>query len=183
MSDSDSTVPDGFRVIPGFPRYAINDSGTVISSCGRGRAGHRTSLPWSTNRRRNQRKQRGGYSVVTLHRDGRAHDFRVHVLVLTTFVGPCPDGMQCRHLDGNPANNHVSNLAWGTPRENQHDRIRHGTLPLGELSTNAKLTEKDVLEIRRRAASGETQISIAKNFPVSHKRISKIVRRETWKHI
>jgi hypothetical protein len=51
----------------------------------------------------------------------------VHRAVLDAFVGPCPDGMECRHLDGNAANNKLDNLAWGTPAENRRDIALHGT--------------------------------------------------------
>lgn len=53
----------------------------------------------------------------------------VHRLVLEAFIGPCPDGMQCRHLDGNPGNNFVTNLRWGTSSENNLDKVGHGTHP------------------------------------------------------
>lgn len=66
------------------------------------------------------------YDVVTLHKDSKRKNRMVHNLVLEEFVGPRPDGMETRHLDGNPKNNHVSNLAWGTPKENSHDIDRHG---------------------------------------------------------
>ena len=46
----------------------------------------------------------------------------VHRLVLEAFVGPCPEGMECRHLEGDTANNALSNLAWGTPQENAADK-------------------------------------------------------------
>lgn len=52
---------------------------------------------------------------------------QVHHLVLETFTGPRPEGMECRHLDGNPANNALSNLKWGTAHENYLDRVEHGT--------------------------------------------------------
>ena len=60
---------------------------------------------------------------------GRQRFHFVHRLVLAAFVGPCPEGMQCRHLDGNPANNAVQNLCWGTCSENNLDKLRHGTHP------------------------------------------------------
>jgi len=47
-------------------------------------------------------------------------------MVLEAFVGPCPEGMECCHRDGNPANNHVGNLYWGTRSENLYDAVRHG---------------------------------------------------------
>lgn len=49
---------------------------------------------------------------------------RVHRLVLAAFVGPSP--MLGRHLDGNPKNNRLDNLRYGTPLENSADRIIHG---------------------------------------------------------
>lgn len=51
----------------------------------------------------------------------------VHQLVLLAFVGPRPEGMVTRHLDGNPADNRPQNLAWGTQSENNYDAVRHGT--------------------------------------------------------
>jgi len=53
----------------------------------------------------------------------------------------------------------------------------------GEKHRSAKLTNKDVLEIRKRWEEGEAQVTIAKNFPCNQDTISKIVRHETWKHI
>lgn len=71
--------------------------------------------------------------------DGRHWNVTAHALVMLAFVGPCPDGQQVRHLDGDPANNHWApgneeetkalggNLIYGTPAENCEDRDkRHG---------------------------------------------------------
>lgn len=52
-------------------------------------------------------------------------DRTVHSLVLEAFVGPCPEGMEARHLDDNPTNNHLSNLVWGSRSENSYDAIRN----------------------------------------------------------
>ena len=52
---------------------------------------------------------------------------RVHRLVLLAFVGrPSRKGMVARHKDGDPANNRLGNLAWGTAQENWQDRKQHG---------------------------------------------------------
>lgn len=50
----------------------------------------------------------------------------VHVVVLESFVGPCPPGMETRHLDDDPSNNRLTNLCWGTRGENVRDRVRNG---------------------------------------------------------
>jgi hypothetical protein len=71
---------------------------------------------------------------------------------------------------------------WGSQRpENlaamQANRVR------GERARSAKLTEAQVLEIRRRVAAGETQRSMMREFDVSYTVIQCIVHRRTWKHI
>lgn len=66
-----------------------------------------------------------GYHRVYLYSPARIERVRVHTAGLRAFVGPRPSGMVTRHLDGNPANNHLTNLAWGTHAENMADRKLH----------------------------------------------------------
>ena len=70
---------------------------------------------------------RDGYHTTRLCVDNQRRSVKLHHCVLLTFVGPRPEGAECRHLDGNPGNNHVDNLAWGSSSENAADRVRHGT--------------------------------------------------------
>jgi len=58
-------------------------------------------------------------------RPDRAHKL-VHRLVLEAFAGPCPDGMEACHGDGDPTNNRRLNLRWDTRSSNQLDTVRHG---------------------------------------------------------
>lgn len=51
----------------------------------------------------------------------------VHRLVMAAFVGPCPDGIEVCHNNGNPADNRLSNLRYGTHSENQLDQVKHKT--------------------------------------------------------
>lgn len=46
---------------------------------------------------------------------------------MLAFVGPCPDGMEVCHNDGNPENNRVENLRYGTRSDNMRDKRKHGT--------------------------------------------------------
>lgn len=69
----------------------------------------------------------GGYRYVMLNARGECYSHKVARLVLETFVGPCPDGMECRHLDGNKLNDDLENLCWGTRYENIQDKVIHGT--------------------------------------------------------
>jgi hypothetical protein len=94
------------------PRYRVGDDGSAWS---------RTSGEW---KRLEGDVESSGYIGITMA--GRRRRL-VHRLVLEAFVGPCPEGMLTRHLDGDPANNHLDNLRWGTPAENFADSVRHGT--------------------------------------------------------
>lgn len=70
---------------------------------------------------------RSGYQIVSLPVGSKSRRKYVHHIVLDAFVGLRPPHTECRHLDGNPQNNRLENLAWGTASENAHDRVRHGT--------------------------------------------------------
>jgi hypothetical protein len=104
-------------------------------------------------------------------------------LVLETFVGPCPEGMQCAHLNGDPSDNRLVNLAWVTPTENQWHRVVHGTALRGEQNGFAKLTEADVKEIRARWARGDRVTVMAKEYGVERTAIDDVVHRTTWRHV
>jgi hypothetical protein len=68
-----------------------------------------------------------GYHSVSLWREKVARKFTVHRLMMWAFVGPQEPGVVIRHLDGNPANNVLKNLKYGTPSENSYDKRQHGT--------------------------------------------------------
>lgn len=72
-------------------------------------------------------RQHHGDLKVTLSNAGEASTLLVHRLVLAAFTGPCPPGLECLHGNGNPADNRVENLRWGSRPDNQRDSIRHGT--------------------------------------------------------
>src|SRR5690606_19157042 len=73
--------------------------------------------------------QASGHHQVAIYMPGalKPDRFGVHVLVLEAFVGPRPEGHECCHNDGDPGNNHVDNLRWDTPGNNQRDTLSHGT--------------------------------------------------------
>ena len=86
----------------------------------------------------------------------------------------------CRHLDGDPQNNRVENLRWGTPRENYDDRRRHGNDPVGERHSMARLTERAVRAIR---TSDMTNAELAARYRVSPSTVSMARRRRSWRHM
>lgn len=105
----------------------------------------------------------------------------MHRLVLESFVGLCPLGMEACHADGDRSNNHLSNLRWDTRVSNHADKIKHGTTAVGERNKGGgKLTKAQALEIRRRLSDGEVGTSLAKEFGVSNTMITKIRHNELW---
>jgi len=105
----------------------------------------------------------------------------VHRIILETFVGPCPEGQECRHLDGNPSNNRVDNLVWGSRRENCEDRIRLAESPRGSAHWNAKLCEEKVIAIRKLFnKTNSTKEDLANLFDVSATTIMDAVNGRTW---
>lgn len=166
--------PPDARPIPGYPDYLIDPRGNVFSCRRYGRwyalRPHRLSI---------------GYIAYGLRRDDGAHrQTYAHRLVLLTFVGPPPGPkMHTRHLNGNPADNRLENLAWGTVSENRADAIAHGTNACGSKLPQSKLTEDDVREIRRRLAAGDIQADIARGYGISQSVISMINSGKYWKHV
>ena len=73
--------------------------------------------------------KRGGYPEVSLYAQGKRERRYVHSLVAEAFFGTRPKGMEVCHNDGDPTNNHLDNLRYGTRSDNMLDRVRHGTNP------------------------------------------------------
>ena len=105
----------------------------------------------------------------------------VHRLVAEAFIGPCPDGHIVCHGPGGPLDNRLENVSYGTHAKNLgEDRRRDGTLPQGSRNHNAKLTEEQVVEIKRRTANGESRASLARAFGVRPENISHIALGRNW---
>lgn len=172
----------------GYPHHKVGNDGTVWS---RLQLGTRKLGPW-----RQMGYGHRKYPNVHIKYNYKGRTYLVHKLVLLAFVGPCPPGQQCRHLDGNPWNNNLSNLCWGTPQENGQDKISHGTSkrPIrirlkiskslqGEKHFNAHLTATDVMNIRTERAMGIPIRELAARFNVSIATISMIAHKRRWSHI
>jgi hypothetical protein len=121
-----------------------------------------------------------GYAIVNLSRPKSIKTWYVHRLVLEAFVGPCPDGMECCHNDGDPTNNRLENLRWDTRCANQADRVRHGTRLCGERHPMAKLSKAKADDIRRLLASGWQQREVARLYGIGQATVGRINRREAW---
>jgi hypothetical protein len=109
----------------------------------------------------------------------------VHTLVAAAFIGPCPIGYEVDHADMNKANCCVGNLEYVTKRENNRRRVASGRVrwARGERHGMSKLTVVKVRTIRRWAAKGVSQPTIARRFSVSQSMVSHIVLRKHWTHV
>lgn len=125
-----------------------------------------------------------GYRTVIFTKFNKDQRFLVHRLVTLAFIGPCPEGRQVNHKDGDKLNNAASNLEYVTPRENVAHAYATGlTRNRGEDHHHARFTVEDVLDIRRRVAQGEPQRSLARFHNASPAAINEIINRATWKHV
>ena len=121
-----------------------------------------------------------GYKRVSFTNEAMA----VHRLVLDAFVGPRPEDMECRHLDGDASNNHLDNLEWGTSQENSDDAASHGTAGAGEKNSMAKLTKEKVIAIRTLYEKTQaTQQEIADLFDICVGHTSQVINGKLWSHI
>ncbi len=107
-----------------------------------------------------------------------------HRLVLTAFAGEPPTPKHhAAHINGNPKDNRLSNLEWKTAKENDLDKDRHGTRQNGIKHGMVKLTEEQVIEIRRLRTDGVTGVELAQRFQVTPNAISLIVTGKSWSHL
>ena len=123
-----------------------------------------------------------GYLGVKLWSGDSGVTVYVQHLVLTAFVEPRPEGMECCHGPGGAQDNRLVNLTWDTKAKNEQDKSRDRTSRRGEVNHFAKITWEIAAEIRRRrAATGERQASLAARFNVSQPSVSMILAGKTWR--
>lgn len=147
---------------------------------------------------RSKRAWRGDYHEMTQSPDikgylrvgitdenGHQKSRRVHILVAEAFIGPRPEGLQLNHKDGNKINNHWSNLEYVTASENSTHAVRMGLRHSlrGVDHKMSKLTEEQVLEIRRRYRQGDDSVALAKEYGIDKSNVWMIATKKTWKHL
>lgn len=111
-------MTEQWRRIPGYESYEVSDLGRVRSF----------RKNW-TGRLLKQSIDDGYPGVSIYGESDRSRRWPTHRLVLLAFVGPLPEGLHSRHLNGNSMDNRLANLAYGTVSENAMDKLRHGTHP------------------------------------------------------
>jgi hypothetical protein len=179
-TEKHSSVPEGFKEIPGYDgRYFINQEGQI----------------WSTVRNRlltQHLDAQKKYLTVLIgkFKGDRAMPKAIHRLMGLTWMGDPPGpigtarGNYCiNHKDGNKLNNHLSNLEWVTVEDNARHAWRNGlNTQVGETSTSSVFSSSTVRDIRIRLISGEKPIHIAKEYGVGKNCIEKLRMYMNWKH-
>jgi len=179
MNDWEIITEEIWKDIPGYEGYQASSLGRIRSN-------------------RSPVKRKGlKWKVLKLHFSGRSprltvglmknrtrKSVLVHKAVLMAFVSPCPNGMECCRNNGNPLDNRIENLRWDTPRANNRDVAKRGKRK-GENSGTSKLTNKQVLEIRKKYKEDETTTysGLAREYKVSTSTLRAIITRHTWRHI
>lgn len=104
-----------WRDIPNYKGlYMINNKGNILSLKYRKYQGKKLLK---------LHKDKDGYLVVGLSKKGRTVTYKVHRLVMLSFVGYSK--LQVNHIDGNKINNCVTNLEYCTPLENVRHAIKN----------------------------------------------------------
>jgi hypothetical protein len=165
-----------WKNVPGYEGYyQVSDQGRVKSLPRI--VPMRDGRKYTVSEKYLKQKMTGRYLTVVLCKSGVEETRLVHQLVLLGHIGPCPDGMECRHYDGKCTNNRLTNLRWGTRKENAADRERHGTTHDGYVGLSHKLTGQ-YEKVLRLWESGWSMNRLAKKFDVRPCSISYIIRHK-----
>lgn len=173
-----------WKTVPGYEGlYEVSNFGGVRSLPRMGYAKNGARTRPLTGGLLKQSNGTFGRKQIRLCKEKKAKNARVHQLVMLTFVGPCPQGMEVCHNDGDASNNRLDNLRYDTPLSNHADKKRHGTTAKGEGNKASKLDAEKVKQIRQKFAEGQKGSAIAREYAVSHALICMIVQRKIWTHI
>jgi hypothetical protein len=176
-----------FRPVPGYEEYyTVNNAGRVMSV--ERMIKRENSTPMFISGKELKPFFGDGYKFVKLNKGKSSKTTAVHRLVALAFI-PKPDGCNCvNHIDGNKTNNHVSNLEWTTQSENMkhawRTKLCTGTKKeLGEMHHQAKLTNEQVAEARRRYAAGERAKVLAEEYGITRTAFHNMLTGKTWGYL
>ncbi len=164
-----------WKTLDRFPAYEVSDEGQVRRAVGGRGAKAGKVLRWHTH-------TSTGYPDIRLRHEGKAVAIPVHRLVAWTFLGPRPEGLQIRHLDGNKMNASLSNLAYGTIEQNARDKVLHGNSSKGVRNPRAKLSEQDAKAVYQSKGVRNAEL-VAKQFGLSESTVYRIWSGTYWNHV
>lgn len=163
--------------VKGYEGLYIVDSKGVVYSCVK-----------STSRRLGKLKpcERNGYLYVNLYKEGKGTKYYIHRLVADAFI-PNPNGFtEVNHINCDKHDNSIDNLEWCDRKQNLKHSYEHGLKRRGESHGCHKLTEKEVISIRKEYVKGDREHSLhalGEKYGVSYCTIQAIVKGRLWSHL
>lgn len=157
-----------------YPGYSVTSDGRVISHR-RKKVGELYQAPHPS-----------GYKTVSFFYKQKQIIKKVHRLVAETFIPkPGQDYYEVNHIDGDKANNNVSNLEWVSPSENQRHAYKLGLRkPLRpDQVFNSKLTfnlAQNIIHLRR---SGILTKQLAQMYGVHRTTIQRITNGKRYQNV
>lgn len=138
-----------------------------------------------TGRVLKQRKSHKGYLRVSLSLNKKRFNTGTHRLVALAFIDNPLNKPQVNHINGIKDDNRVENLEWCTNRENQLHAIKNKLVKYnyGQKHHNSKLTDKEVLNVRRLNEIGFTNKELSEDYNISKTAMSNILRKITYKNV
>ena len=170
-------IPKNAKPFPELPTYAVTPKGEVFNVVAK-----RQLMP--TNPLQAPKADPGRHLASQVHLalgDGRSKTYYVSYLVLTAHVGPRPSTHHvAAHLNGVELDDRLANLRWMTYTELAARRIKDRRTAKGSQHGRAKLTESEVVEIKRRLMSGDSPGEIAPDYAVARRLIAHIKSGGNW---
>lgn len=169
-------------------KYEVSDLGRVRRVKGLVRTDFKGGFREVGGNTLSQKTKTNGYKEVNLYYETNTSKMMyVHRLVAMTFIAAIPPNHVINHKYGDKTNNKVENLEIVTYSENMmhSSRVLGNKAPIfkGIESSLAKVTDEDVLEIRRLRSEGVFYKDISAKFNISIGNIGNICRGDTWKHL
>lgn len=167
-----------WKDIPGYEgRYQASSLGRIKSLKRKVRSvNHYTGKEFfrTVNERilRPGRYCKNGHVSVVLGRGSNGRP--VHQLIMRTFVGEPPEGQEVLHINGDPLDNRLHNLRYGSRTENILDVYKQG-------GRWRKLSTDDVIAIRFMIFCGVSGADIARRYGISQQTVSGIKKRRIFK--
>jgi hypothetical protein len=170
-------VEEAWKTCAENDHYEVSNLGSIrrkLDAPGRHRTGWKLTPHYCKN----------GYARVHMYRNKKGSTYLVHKLVMSTFVGPCPNGYEVNHKDFDKANNRLTNLEYVTHQQNAIHKVAggHANSLRGEEQPNSKLTWAQVKDARYKYFNTETTFrQLACECGVEVTTIRKAVLGKTWK--
>ena len=130
----------------------------------------------------------GEYLWYSLWIDSNPLRKSMHVLIAEMFI-PNPKKLPIvRHLNDNPNDNSLQNLAWGTKSDNMNDAVRNGLIknrpsPQGIKHAKAKLNDEKVIQMRKDFNNGIHYKDLAIKYGIAGTYVYDICKHRRWKHV